>query len=284
MPDPTQLPYLIRLLDDESEIVRESVTKELAAFGESLHVELEKLKISPSPSQMKLLRSLLVDQTRRWVRENWHAWMHRGDDKEKLEQAMSLISDFLSDRTGSGKLSAHLDKLANDFVKTDASRDALTLATYLFRVRSLRGAQTDYLNPRNSDLVYVIEEGKGIPISLACIYILVAHRFGLNVEGINFPGHFLAGAEHNGQMYVVDCFHGGVVLDQHTLVNLIPNAPLSMEKILALQCHTEVIVNRVLRNLINAFNHHNDEDGVQFVTELLHMLSVDPPEENEGNN
>ena len=36
MPDPKELPYLLKLLDDESEVVKEAVVKELAAFRESL--------------------------------------------------------------------------------------------------------------------------------------------------------------------------------------------------------------------------------------------------------
>lgn len=279
MPDRTQLPYLIRLLDDESEIVRENVTRELASYGDSLHEELEKLKISPSPQQMKLLRGLLMQQSKRWLKENWKAWMLLEEDKERLERALNLLSDFLSDRTGTNKVSELLDQLTKEYLEASAPRDALTLATYLFRIRALRGAQEDYLNPHSSDVAYAIEERRGIPISLVCIYILVGNRLGFDIEGINFPGHFLARANHNDQMYVVDCFHGGLVLDEQALANLIPNAPISIDKILQLQCQSEVIIARVLRNLINAYRHQNDPDSVRFISELLQMLSADTSDE-----
>ena len=48
-----------------------------------------------------------------------------------------------------------------------------------------------YEDPRNSFLNEVLDRRTGIPITLALVYMEVARRAGLHVEGINFPGHFL---------------------------------------------------------------------------------------------
>ncbi len=52
----------------------------------------------------------------------------------------------------------------------------------------LGGTETmDYGDPQNSNLVHVITRRAGLPISLACVYILVGQRMGLAIEGCNFP-------------------------------------------------------------------------------------------------
>ena len=43
MPDPEQLPHLLRLLDDESTTVQKAVAEALSAFGPSLEQELAQL-------------------------------------------------------------------------------------------------------------------------------------------------------------------------------------------------------------------------------------------------
>lgn len=69
----------------------------------------------------------------------------------------------------------------------------------------LGGDIDDYYNPRNSFLNEVIDRRKGIPISLAAVWMAVGRRAGIEVQGVALPGHFLVFA--GGQL--VDPFHGG---------------------------------------------------------------------------
>ena len=62
----------------------------------------------------------------------------------------------------------------------------------LFDVVGFRGNDEDYYNPANSYVPEVLETHRGIPITLVLIYKCVAEAIGLEVAGINAPGHFLA--------------------------------------------------------------------------------------------
>jgi heat shock protein HspQ len=59
VPDPAQLPHLLRLIDDESEPVRQAVAKALAEFGSSLAGELAQLAKLPDEAQMRMIYELL---------------------------------------------------------------------------------------------------------------------------------------------------------------------------------------------------------------------------------
>jgi regulator of sirC expression with transglutaminase-like and TPR domain len=279
MPTPQQLPYLLRLLEDES--IRSTVLTELAAFGPSLESEIERQGILLNAQQALSVRSLLNDEYRKWIVGAWKEWMEGEDGEvEKLERAHQLLAQFQLGRLYPAKLRTLLDALADEYDARYTERDALLLAEFLFQGYALRGVeQDDYYNPLNSNLVYVIEQRRGIPISLACIYILVGERLGLKVEGLNYPGHFLALARHRRKEVVVDCYNEGAVVDMKSLSTLTtPEKALSRED---MRCDTAMIMARVLRNLSFAYEQAGADDNARTMLHLHRLLMPQlPPNSN----
>ena len=62
---------------------------------------------------------------------------------------------------------------------------------YLFEELHFVGNRARYEDPRNSCLNEVLDRRTGIPITLCVVYMEVARRAGLHIDGVNFPGHFL---------------------------------------------------------------------------------------------
>jgi regulator of sirC expression with transglutaminase-like and TPR domain len=46
-------------------------------------------------------------------------------------------------------------------------------------------------HPANADVIEIAIRRKGIPVALGVFYLETARRCGLNVQGVDFPGHFL---------------------------------------------------------------------------------------------
>ena len=288
MPDPNQLPHLIKLLDDESPTVRNTVLNELAAFGGALEHELLRLKIMLGPHQMRTLQSLLREHNSKWLKEAWPMWFGMENDNEKLEKALSLIAEYQNGRLYHVELKDLLDDLAHEFTSSQRPTNARELSNFLFRTKPLQGAHSDYYNPCNSNLVYVIERKRGIPISLVCIYILVGYRLGLAIAGCNFPGHFLALISENKKQMIVDCFDGGRFLEDADLAHLNAPLPLTTRDLAQLRCGAVIIVARVLRNLINAYQfmiqqvqkdaeQEHYETKLKLIRDLLGLLEADAP-------
>ena len=272
-PDPKELPYLIRLLDDESETVRNVVMKELTSYGSELSSELTRQEISLDRYQKEVLRELLENQNQIWIREAWPCWFDLEDDYEKLESALSLIAEFQYGRDYPIPLTFLLDQFAEDYNCAFKDKDALMLSKFLFEMNELKGAEADYYNPMNSNLNYVIEKRRGIPISLACIYMLVGHRLGLEIHGLNLPGHFLARAYSGSRKFIVDCYNHGQFVDETRLDKAFNSELLSAGKIAHLECRSEVIIARVLKNLIRAYQLQNDTEHVELMNNLFEMIS-----------
>ena len=74
------------------------------------------------------------------------------------------------------------------------ARGVAAVSRFLYDEQGFSGNREHYDDPRNSFLNEVLDRRTGIPITLAVVYIEVARRAGVRVEGVNFPGHFLVRA------------------------------------------------------------------------------------------
>src|SRR5690606_4595347 len=79
---------------------------------------------------------------------------------------------------------------------------------YFYNELGFSGNVNDYYNPDNSYLHRVMHSRRGIPISLAVIYMELAQQIGLHVQGISFPGHFLMKLTIPAGQVVLDPFNG----------------------------------------------------------------------------
>ena len=66
----------------------------------------------------------------------------------------------------------------------------------------------DYYAPENSHLQEVLRTRRGIPISLAVIWLELAQGLGLDAQGISFPGHFLVKVALDAGLVVIDPVNG----------------------------------------------------------------------------
>lgn len=66
----------------------------------------------------------------------------------------------------------------------------------------------DYYAPENSYLHEVLRMRRGIPISLAVIWLELAQGLGLHAQGISFPGHFLVKISLDAGLVVMDPVNG----------------------------------------------------------------------------
>ena len=65
------------------------------------------------------------------------------------------------------------------------------LQQFFYRDMSFAGNANNYYDADNSYLNAVLRTRKGIPISLAIVWLEVAQSIGLNARGVSFPGHFM---------------------------------------------------------------------------------------------
>jgi len=154
---------------------------------------------------------------------------------------------------------------------------------YLYEDLGFRGNSDHYDDSRNSFLNEVLDRRTGIPISLAIVYIEVARRAGLRVEGVNFPGHFLlrvpatlGPAPDADAFLVVDPFHDGTILDRADCEQLYQEhgGDAELDDRQLEPATRPQIVARTLMNLKRLYVRMRSFPQARLVSELL--LAVDP--------
>ncbi|MDQ9169821.1 SirB1 family protein [Oxalobacteraceae bacterium R-40] len=193
------------------------------------------------------------------------------DAEPELDLSMPQIQiDVLAER-----LKRRLSDDASDIQK-------LRLLNHFFYFElGFGGNINDYYHPDNSYIHRVIATRRGIPISLAVVYMELAQQIGLDVKGISFPGHFLMKLSVQSGEIILDPFNGASLsreeleqrlepyLFQHDAINSIP-----LGAYLQTAQPREILV-RMLRNLKSLFVENGDWHRLLEVQQRLHVLLPD---------
>lgn len=94
--------------------------------------------------------------------------------------------------------------------------DAQSLVEFLALEKRFIGNHENYYSISNSLLNHVLSSKRGIPITLALVYLSVVQKLKLDTQpldawGINFPGHFLVAVSDGKGEHLVDPFKGCLV-------------------------------------------------------------------------
>lgn len=129
----------------------------------------------------------------------------------------------------------HLKRLADDvrgrYTELLANGAESNVQTQLAALKHVLADQYGYTGDveryddlQNADLIRVIDRAKGLPISLAILYLHAAKAQGWDVAGLNVPGHFVCRIARDGQNLIFDPFHDCKVLQAQDLRFLVKKA------------------------------------------------------------
>jgi regulator of sirC expression with transglutaminase-like and TPR domain len=156
-------------------------------------------------------------------------------------------------------------------------RAVMALNHYLFQELGFRGNSEQYYDARNSYLNEVLDRRTGIPITLSVVYIEVARRAGLEVEGVGLPGHFVVRVRTAARAMLVDPFHGGMLLsekDCQSRLDRIFGGKVKLAPKMLRPCGARDMIERVLRNLKAI--HLRDEDTTRALRVVDLLVQVQP--------
>ncbi len=207
-----------------------------------------------------------------------------------LEAAASLAQDEYPELDIQEVLD-HVDQLSSRLKqRLPADAGALQklrlLNKFFFEEQGFSGNLNNYYDPDNSYLPVVLRTRRGIPISLAVLWLELAQSIGLRAQGVGFPGHFLVKVRlpypHEGQV-VIDPFTGESLgkedlserlVPLHAESGLLSSGQVSDEllKHYLRAATPREIVARMLRNLEEVYTSHQDAERLAMVRQRLAVL------------
>ena len=203
-----------------------------------------------------------------------------------LEAAVSLAQDEypeLDIQQVLGEVDQLLERVKRRVPGDASALQRLRVLNQLFyRDLGFGGNLNDYYDPENSYLGVVLRSRRGIPISLAVLWLELALGLGLNASGVAFPGHFMLKVNLPKGQVVMDPFTGQSLSREDLSERLEPfrrstgrgddfEAPIG----LYLQpAPARDIIARMLRNLKEI--HRTQEDWARLIPVLDRLITLLP--------
>jgi regulator of sirC expression with transglutaminase-like and TPR domain len=154
------------------------------------------------------------------------------------------------------------------------------LNQFFFHDLRFAGNVNDYYDPDNSFIHMLLSTRRGIPVSLALLWMELAQGLGLKVAGVGFPGHFMVKVNLPMGQSVIDPMTGkslGREALSERLDAFVPRDPGQAAAEVPLGPYLQAaaprdIIARMLRNLKDIYKTQEDWQRLLAVQERLVLL------------
>lgn len=270
---------LISLLDDEDKQVVAHVEEKILSLGKAVIPFLEKeWESSFNPTLQSRIEEIIHTLQYDLLKDRLVAW-YEGEQKDLLE-GMWLIATFQYPDLELEKLRQDLEQIYYEtwleFRPELYPMDQIKVVNGVLFNKLKFGANTkNFHSPGNSMINIVLETRKGNPITLCVIYMLVAQKLKLPVNGVNLPNLFILTYkdEQNNQFYI-NAFNRGLIFSKQDIENYIHELHLVPQPSFFEPCDNLEIVRRALRNLIMSFEKMGEHAKAEEVKLLLVEISA----------
>ncbi len=283
---------LIKLLDDPDTEISRHVEDKLLSFGNEV---IELLENAWSQSLDAILQERIENLVHKIqfsnVKRDLELWYISG--AFDLLQGMLIINKYQYPDLDEQKIINQLEDIKRDIwlqlmYEMSAVEKIKIINNVLYTSHGFRGNTINHLDPQNSYLSQVLESKKGNQILLAVIYSIIAQKLDIPIYGVNLPQHFIlayvdeAATNQNNQvgndfenriLFYINAFNKGFLFGRKDVDAFLKQLNLKPLNHFYEPCSHVDIIQRVLRNLISAYEKLSE---VEKVEELREMLAIFP--------
>lgn len=276
-PDPN-LAALIKLLSDDHPAIVDAARKKLLELGAPALAVLKRAANSDPDPKIRVGSRQILEQVRmEKISREWAKAAAVPDDKLDLETNAFLLARIPYPDLDPALYRRRLDELAEQIrpaLKPSAAPQELlrVINRILFKKERFRGNWDNYFDPQNSYLNCVLDRRLGIPISLSVLYLLVAWRLKIPVQGVGIPGHFMLKYAEQGTELYVDPFNEGRFLTRAECIQFIVEAGYPYQADFMEGVGSREILARMLRNLILIYVDRQEVALERILTYFLNSL------------
>lgn len=268
-----ELTALASLLESEGEPARGLMLEHIRSFPDNRFEQLLALVPTSSPA-LPQLDLLSAERAVPRMQAALLEWRSSGAD---LENGMILLARTAYPRLNAGDIRSQLDDIARQLrpgVQWSNARNTLATLTHQMRaVHGFHGSGDDYYDPDKTYINRVLESRTGLPISLSAVYMLIARRLDLQIEGVALPGHFIACLRSGSDTLYFDPFRDGATLTLREVMGIVTGTGTAFRPEYLRPPTSPEIVRRMLSNLEAAYGRRHDAGRSELVRRYLSVLA-----------
>ncbi len=279
-----ELKTLISLLDDTDVTVHEAVNKALLQKGLGVIPDLETAwEKTINPVMQERIESLIHYIQFNHTRKNISEWIKSG--AEKLIEGASYIVQLQYPGVNLAFLDGEIEKISRDVYLSAGNHltaiEKVKLLNYVFfELNNFTRNTTNYYSPQNSFINNVLETRKGTQLSLGIIYLIVAHKVGLPIYGVNLPKSFILTYVNefrhahdsdpvNDILFYINPYSKGAILSRNDIDIFIDQQNVRPKPTYYLPCDNISIIKRLVMNLIVSYEKMGLSDKIKPLKMLL---------------
>jgi regulator of sirC expression with transglutaminase-like and TPR domain len=285
MINPSEINYLIRLLDDPDQEIYDHIHDKILSYGVDVIEYLESAwEQAFDPIQQDRIANLVHEIQFGIVKTDLKLW-YQGGGFDLLQGAL-IINRYQYPDLDEQKVINQIEDIKRDIwiqmIYEASPAEQIKIINHVFySIYGFTGNTSNHQDPQNSYLSQVLDTKRGNQISLAIIYATIAQKLDIPVYGVNLPQHFiLAYVDESmetefegGILFYINAFNKGFIFGRRDVDMFLKQLNLRAEKQFYEPCSNADIVRRIIRNLISAYEHLGSSEKVNELNELLEIVA-----------
>ncbi len=274
-----QVKAMITLLDDSDHEVVSIVTSKLKDLGKEIIPVLE--------SEWKhnvlnpVLQQNIVDLVHELkfisLKTDLIAW--KSDESYNLLKGLWLIATYQFPDLNIEKLQSILKNIYLEiYVRTKEEMHPQYLVKIInqviFEVFNFESNIKNFHSTSNSMFNLVLEEKKGNPVGLACIYILLAEKLNVPIYGVNLPNLFVLIFDYPGHRFYINAFNKGQIFYEKDIDDYLKQMKIESDPKFYIACNNSEIIARILNNLSFAYHKIGETNSQSEINELIEIFKI----------
>ncbi|TZF81903.1 hypothetical protein FW774_16655 [Pedobacter sp. BS3] len=282
--DVKEIEALIKLLDDPDTEIASHVEDRLFTHGNEVISHLENAWEQSFDSVLQQRIENLIHRIQfQNVKNDLQLWQLSG--AFDLLQGVILVNKYHYPDLDEQKLINQIEDMKREIwlqlVYDMSAIEKVKLINHvLYNIYGFSGNTTNHQDAKNSYLSQVLETRKGNQILLATIYSVIAQKLDIPVYGVNLPQHFILAYVdesqkdnfENGVIFYINAFNRGFIFGRRDVDSFLKQLNIAPDRQFYEPCSNSAIVQRIIRNLISAYEKSGSQEQVRELEELLEIF------------
>ena len=195
-----------------------------------------------------------------------------------LEEGLLLLAKFTSPTTQRGVIAKPLEDMAQELRPallnaTDYPEIIALLGRFIFEIKQFQTIPA-ISDIRDLSFPRFLQTKRGSALTVACLYLCLAQRFGIDVDLVDLAGRLLVHMRDskNSVSYLIDPLDNGKQLCEEDCRAYIRSRGLTHEPDLFTPLSSRLIVRRFIANMIYILNKMHDTRRLKFLRNYLEIV------------
>ena len=154
----------------------------------------------------------------------------------------------------------------------------------IFEIHGFSANSAHIFSPYNNYINHVLDTKKGNALTLAALYMTVAERLHIPIQGVNLPNNFIMAYMdeyvygdlfRDNILFYIDPLSGGTVLGRREIDHFLGRMKIQPQESFYVPCDHIKLMQRLLSTLVISYDKENQKDKIERIKELFSIITTE---------